>query len=174
MAALESSFNSVREARLLWESFNDDEDKSVTLISYLDDLVQLSVNLCELLHDKTESFYDIENHSNNVEADQNHSAAEGEEQKRKPETLLELNERRNEFRIKEKWHEFKGDYAARFLSALMTADGEWQAGKQLLPRASKPDRVYRNLPEAIRDIIEHRRGQGGGYRINPKYLRMEQ
>jgi hypothetical protein len=57
MAALETSINSVREARLLWESFNDDEDKSVTLISYLEDLVQLSVNLCEFMHEKTESSY---------------------------------------------------------------------------------------------------------------------
>jgi hypothetical protein len=98
----------------------------------------------------------------------------------KPRPRLELDEGGTRLRIDKKWRSYTGNNATTFLKMLIIAQGRWELGSALLchsdtqvllGKGSRADRVYKNLPDPIKAIMDKpRRGGAGGYRIKPKYF----
>ena len=82
---------------------------------------------------------------------------------------LELDQARELFRVDSRWIQYGGGDATIFLKRLLKYNGEMQPGHELVAN-SRPERVFKSLPQEIKFVIESRRGSRGGYRINPEYL----
>ena len=86
-------------------------------------------------------------------------------------TRLELDEGRKRFRIDDNWHEYRGDNPTFFLKVLLSKEGAWEQGSNLVSSTkTQAHKVLASLPQAIKKIVDRQRGGTGGYRFKPKFF----
>lgn len=60
----------------------------------------------------------------------------------------------------------------RVLAAIVAGRGQWVDREELGRRCkvARPDKIVRAMPDAVRSLVEAKRGAGGGYRVRPEHV----
>jgi len=87
---------------------------------------------------------------------------------------VEIDEGRRQILIDGRAHDVQSAKALRFIiGPLIAARGAWVGGKELDDPAvaqARPDKAIGRLPDAVKAIIETRKGGAAGYRIKPEFF----